>query len=219
MVQYMSKNELEIQQPVNLIQMAIEKSASIETLKGLMDLQERWEANQARKEFKSAMVDFQREKPRLVKTEKAHNSKYNPLPKIQEAIDPVLSAQGLSYRWEQEEHDGKIRITCVLSHISGHEERTYMTAPLDTSGSKNAIQSIGSTVSYLKRYTLEGACGLSSDKDDDAGKPKELPELTPESARWNHAVTAVKQGKMATVKSQYTLSEENEVLIKQLAGV
>lgn len=214
----MSENELQ-QMPANLIQIAIEKGSSVDALEKLMEMQTKWEAKEASKAFKQAMVDFQADKPKLVKTEKAHNSKYNPLPKIQEAVDPVLSAHGLTYRWEQEEVDGRIRITCVVSHILGHSERTYLTAPADTSGSKNAIQSIGSTVSYLKRYTLEGALGLSSDKDDDGAKVTKKPELTPESGRWNQAVVATKAGKIEVVKEQYSLSAENEALLRKEAGI
>lgn len=214
----MSENELQ-QMPANLIQIAIEKGSSVDALEKLMEMQTKWEAKEASKAFKQAMVDFQADKPKLVKTEKAHNSKYNPLPKIQEAVDPVLSAHGLTYRWEQEEVDGRIRITCVVSHILGHSERTYLTAPADTSGSKNAIQSIGSTVSYLKRYTLEGALGLSSDKDDDGAKVTKKPELTPESGRWNQAVLATKDGRIEVVKEQYSLSAENEALLRKEAGI
>ena len=74
-------------------------------------------------------------------------------------------------------------------------------------------------MSYLKRYTLEGALGLSSDKDDDGGKPKEKPALTPESGRWNQAVVATKAGKIEVVKEQYSLSEENEAKLRKEAGI
>lgn len=214
----MSNDELQ-KVPVNLIELAIEKGSGVEQLEKLMQLQVQWEQKEAAKAFKSAMVDFQAKKPKLVKTEKAHNGKYNPLPKIQEAIDPVLSSCGLTYRWEQEEVDGKVRITCVVSHILGHSERTHLTAPLDASGAKNIIQQLGSTVSYLKRYTLEGTLGLSSDKDDDGGKPKDLPELTPTNTRWKHAVNAVKEGKLDVVKTQFKVSPENEALLMKEAGV
>jgi hypothetical protein len=45
-----------------------------------------------------------------------------------------------------------------------------MKAPKDTSGSKNAIQSIASTITYLQRYTLFAATGLAADDQDDDGK-------------------------------------------------
>lgn len=45
-----------------------------------------------------------------------------------------------------------------------------MIAPVDTSGSKNAIQAIGSTVTYLQRYTLLSGCGLAAASTDDDGR-------------------------------------------------
>ena len=45
-----------------------------------------------------------------------------------------------------------------------------MTAPADTSGSKNAIQARGSTVTYLQRYTLLGALGLVTGDEDTDGR-------------------------------------------------
>lgn len=223
----MSENELQ-QMPANLIQIAIEKGSSVDALEKLMEMQTKWEAKEASKAFKQAMVDFQADKPELKKSEKVNvtlktggSMKYSflPLSVIQKTIDPILSKHGLAYRWEQEESEGKIKITCVVSHILGHSERTYLTAPADTSGSKNAIQSIGSTVSYLKRYTLEGALGLSSDKDDDGAKVTKKPELTPESGRWNQAVLATKDGRIEVVKEQYSLSAENEALLRKEAGI
>ena len=48
---------------------------------------------------------------------------------------------------------------------------TKMTAPSDTSGQKNSIQAIASTVTYLQRYTLLAATGITTmDMPDDDGK-------------------------------------------------
>lgn len=205
-----------VNDPRPLLELAIEKGAGVDQLEKLMDLQERWERKEAAKSFKAAMVDFQNNKPVVIKTERAHNSKYAPLAKIQQAVDPVLSQYGISYRWEQsQDENGGITITCIISHVNGHEERTSLTAPKDSSGSKNAIQSLGSTVSYLKRYTLEGAIGLATDKDDDGGNPKPKDELTPKHKSWKAAKESLKN-KSATldaIKKKYELSEENEKLL------
>ena len=51
----------------------------------------------------------------------------------------------------------------------------------DTSGKKNEIQSRGSTITYLQRYTLIGALGLTTaDEDIDARIPQET--ITEEQA-------------------------------------
>jgi hypothetical protein len=51
----------------------------------------------------------------------------------------------------------------------GHSESTSLSASPDTSGSKNAIQAIGSTVSYLQRYTILALTGLATEDMDDDG--------------------------------------------------
>jgi hypothetical protein len=48
-----------------------------------------------------------------------------------------------------------------------------MSAPADKSGGKNDIQAMASTVTYLRRYTLTGALGITTGNDDnDGGKPE-----------------------------------------------
>ena len=58
-------------------------------------------------------------------------------------------------------------MTCVISHRDGYSEETTLTAGNDESGNKNSIQAIGSAATYLQRYTLKLALGLSAAKDDD----------------------------------------------------
>ena len=45
-----------------------------------------------------------------------------------------------------------------------------MESGLDTSGAKNDIQQKGSTQTYLQRYTLIGALGLTTADEDNDGK-------------------------------------------------
>jgi hypothetical protein len=54
----------------------------------------------------------------------------------------------------------------VLAHCDGHAEETTLSGPPDASGSKNAIQAIGSTLSYLQRYSLVQMLGLAAADDD-----------------------------------------------------
>ena len=160
----------QIATPATLLQTAVEQGADLDKLEKLMDLQDRWNAEQARKSFFVAFTEFQSIVPALKKTKQAHNYKYAPLSDIAEQIKTALYECGLSYRFEQcQTEQGAIQITCIVSHVDGHTERNTMTGAADTSGSKNSIQSIGSTVSYLQRYTLIGALGLTTaDEDIDA---------------------------------------------------
>lgn len=174
-----SREELVSRQPTpaTLLEKAIEKGADITQLKELMDLQERWEKKEAKKSFLDALSLFQTMIPVLKKkrTAKINSQKgaysynYADLGSITQEIKKALHECGLSYRWEFAESNDKMRVTCFISHRDGHTEQTTMEAGKDTSGYKNDIQQKGSTQTYLQRYTLIGALGLSTAEDDTDG--------------------------------------------------
>lgn len=153
--------------PMDMLSQAVERGASIEVMTKLMDLRDRWEAGQARKAFDEAVAAAKSEIPVIGKNSTGHNNKrYADFASIARAVDPIITRHGLSYRFRTKQTD-KIEVTCVLSHKAGHSEDTTLAGPADTSGSKNAIQAIGSTLTYLQRYTLVQALGLAASEDDD----------------------------------------------------
>lgn len=168
----METETLAIQQvtPTNLIAQAIEKGLDVAALEKLMELQERYEANQARKAFFESFTRFQASAPDIRKTKevafKDTKYKFAPLADICRQLSDPLEKNELSYRWEIQDDATTIKVTCLVSHILGHTERTTMQASPDTTGSKNAIQARGSAIEYLKRYTLVGALGLSTTDSD-----------------------------------------------------
>jgi len=170
-------SELTVTTPQSLLSQAIEKGLDVEALSKLMDLQERWQANQARKLFFEAFTKFQTEVPEIRKTKDVsfNQTKYQyaPLSDITRQIGKTLEKNGLSYRWEIKDDADQLQVTCLVSHIEGHTETTTMSAKADTSGAKNAIQARGSAIEYLKRYTLIGALGISTADSDIDGR---LPE-------------------------------------------
>lgn len=91
-----------------------------------------------------------------------------------------LAEVGISHQWEVEQKDGVITVTCILTHAQGHNERTRMHGPPDPSGSKNAIQAIGSAVTYLQRYTLLAATGLAAKDIDTDGRSPGIEFITAE---------------------------------------
>lgn len=164
--------------PQSLLKLAIEKGVDIQQLKELMDLQERWEKKEARKAFFEALSRFQTLVPVLKKNKTAninsqkgaYSYKFSDLGSITQQIRKPLHACGLSYRWEFSEAGEKLKVTCLLSHKDGHTEITSMEACKDDTGGKNAIQQKGSAHTYLERYTLIGALGLSTADEDNDGK-------------------------------------------------
>ncbi|NIT58390.1 MAG: hypothetical protein GWN00_19835 [Aliifodinibius sp.] len=159
----------QITTPMQLLAIATQGDADVDKLERLMAMQERWEASQAQKAFFEALSDFQSKVPSIKKMKDGHNYKYAPLSDIAEQIRETLRECGISYRFEQK-HDERITVTCIITHIDGHSERTTMSGQADQSGSKNGIQAIGSTVTYLQRYTLIGALGITTADEDMDGR-------------------------------------------------
>lgn len=160
--------------PAALLQLAVAKDLDLTKLEKLMELQERWEANQARKTFLESMSKFQNEVPALEKTKlvsfNTTRYKYAPLGEIAATIKEKMFECGLCHRWEIKDTDTAIECTCIISHKAGHSEKTTMSAQKDNSGGKNEIQQRGSTITYLQRYTLIAGLGLSTaDEDNDGG--------------------------------------------------
>ena len=164
--------------PSELLRFAIDKGADLERLEKLMDLQDRWQAAEAKRAFDRAMADFKATAPSLVKSRQVSFGgkggtayKHAELDKITQKLAPALARVGLSHSWRVEQGE-RIRVTCRLAHRDGHAEEVSLMAQPDTSGSKNPIQAIGSTITYLSRYSLLAVTGLATGTDDDDGQPE-----------------------------------------------
>lgn len=169
--------------PMAMLQLAIQQGADLDKLEKLMGLQDRWEKNEARKQFVAAMAEFKKHPLEIHKNKGADfenrsggrtKYKYATLENVCKQIIAGLSAVGISHDWKTSQEAKVIKVTCVLTHVAGHSESTSLEAAPDESGGKNAIQAIGSTVTYLSKYTLLAATGIAvKDQDDaDAGPGK-----------------------------------------------
>jgi hypothetical protein len=162
--------------PMEMLDRALSSGAGPETLEKLMALQERWEASQARKAFDEAIAAAKAQIPPITRSAKGHNDKkYADFAAIASVVDPILSQHGLSYRFRSKQ-DERINVTCILSHRGGHSEETTLSGPADTTGNKNAVQAIGSTLTYLQRYSLVQALGLAAAHDDDGNGEEKISE-------------------------------------------
>lgn len=176
-------NEIVAQQsaptPMQMIELAVSKGASVEQLTQLMDLQERWNAAEARKAFVVALNAFKADPPTIYKNTAVDftspkgrtHYKHATLDNVSGLIGAGLAKVGIAHRWETEQFDGgAIKVTCILTHSLGHSERVWLQAGRDDSGNKNHIQAVVSTVTYLERQTLLSATGMAVSNTDDDGR-------------------------------------------------
>jgi hypothetical protein len=159
-----------------LARAASDPSVDAVKLEQLWKIHEAMRESRAKSAFVEAMAHFKRNPPMILKakaveftTQRGTTSyKHATLAMVCRAVVEALSKFGISHRWSTEQmQGGRIRVTCVLTHELGHSESTTLEGSPDDSGGKNAIQAIGSAVTYLQRYTLLAACGLATDDMDD----------------------------------------------------
>lgn len=168
--------------PPQILMRAIERGADLSLIDKLMDMQDRWEDRKARQEFNQAITAAKAEIEPVKRTNKSHMGKYENLADISKAISNILAENGLSYRFRTDNKNGQICVTCIIAHKSGYSEENTLCSDADKSGSKNSIQAIGSAVTYLERYTLKAALGLSASHDDD-GNSADLEKNISENQR------------------------------------
>lgn len=214
--------------PLNLIELAIKSNADIDKLEKLMNMQKEWEARQAYKAYLDAKSLFislcpviKKNKSTYVKTDKGgYGYKWADTGNIHNQIKNALFQCRLSYSHKMmEKENGKIEVTCVLSHGDGHSESFPMEAGLDNSGAKNLIQQKASTITYLERYTLLGALGISTADEDNDGKTHSQPKQEDRSeedvlADWQAAVDGC-----ATVAALTVLFNKNRKTIEPMPKV
>jgi hypothetical protein len=174
--------------PMELIQVALNQKADIGHFERLMALQERWEANRARRGFVMALNAFKADAPEILKNQRVDYTTrdgdrvsydHATLDNVCRAATQGLSKHGISHRWTIVQNgDGLIRVTCILTHDLGHSEETTMVSGADQSGKKNAIQAIASAVTYLERYTLLAATGLAAANTDNDARGVDAPMET-----------------------------------------
>lgn len=181
--------------PMELYKIALQKGASVEVMNQLLQLQERVEAMSARKAFNAAISAARAELPVIVKNARVNydakqsNGKvdyvHETLAQIAAQIDPILARHGLSYRFRPgQPAPGQLSVTCVISHELGHSEENTLAAGVDVGAGKNHLQAIGSATTYLSRYTLKAALGLSAaEHDDDASSVQDAPRPRPSVPR------------------------------------
>ena len=179
---------------VDMIQrLVLNPDADLDKLERMLAMKERMEAQSASIAFARALSDARAEIPPITKDatvdygkgEKRTTYRHETLAGIARVIDPILSKHGLSYRYRTIQGNGGVCVTCVIQHSGGHSEETSLSGAPDGSGSKNGFQAVGSAVTYLQRYTLKAALGLSAEVDDDAqaATPRHEPRAEPQQQR------------------------------------
>lgn len=166
----------------NVIERALSNpSTGVDVLERLLAMQERVNAQQAKTAYTVALATLQpllpviTERGRIIIKEKGtekviQDTSFARWEDINEEIRPLLAEHGFALNFSNgRSPEGLVRVTTLLKHIGGHQEETYFDLPHDSTGSKNAVQAIGSSTSYAKRYGTLSILNITTKGEDDDG--------------------------------------------------
>lgn len=153
---------------------AASPDVDVAKLEKLLELQERMMAREAEIAYNQAFARMQPKLPRIPKNGKIDLGKGKPLSfaryeDLDAAIRPVLTQEGFTLSFTSEPTDKGVLMTATLAHSLGHARESKMQLPPDAGPGRNALQAIGSSHSYGKRYLTAGILNLVMEDADDDG--------------------------------------------------
>ena len=154
---------------------AADKSVDVNKMQALLQMRAELQAHEAARAFYSAFARMQGELPSISKDGKIKDkigrvqSTFAYWEDINKAITPILKAHGFVLMFQTKESDGTVFIRGTLAHESGHKETSEIRLPADEGGAKNAVQALGSSVSYGKRYMACALLNINTHGEDDDG--------------------------------------------------
>lgn len=203
---------------INVIERAsTNPEVDIDKMERLLVMHERITERDAKAAFSAAMAEMQGELPTV--SEKGEisvngqvRSKYARFEDINEAVRPILRKHGFAVSFRTKTDSQSISVTGILSHKQGHSEETTMQLPADLSGAKNTVQSVGSSVSYGKRYVLQAMLNITTSGEDDDGRAAGLLDSEKAQAELNghlNYVALVRDIFQTIAAIKLSLSEED----------
>lgn len=201
-----------------MIHAGLSQNVPIADMERLYALRQRAIEDNAKRDYVAAMSAFRAEPIRIDKNKHvsfpgrdggaAVDFHHAELSDVTEVVGPIMSKHGLSFRWNPRREGERVFVDTIIEHANGHRETVTLDGPLDASGKKNAIQQLGSTITYLQRYGLMAALGVAAkgqDNDGKDGKSEDI-ELSPEEK--------AEQDKIDSLYDKMKLSETIEELRK-----
>ena len=132
-------------------------------------------------ELLAALEAVQAEMPTMPKNSQAYGYKYTDLDTITQTIKPILHKHALAYMQSiGSTMQGQVTLTTRLFNSNGQYIEDTVALPIITSTKNNEAQTLGMSITYMRRYALCAMLGITSDEDVDANtEKKEQPQKQP----------------------------------------
>ena len=124
-----------------------------------------------------AQANVQKEIEDIAKDSEGYGYNYTSYDALVKHLRPLLTKHGISFIQMPVGHDNQIGVRTVYMHTSGEWISSVVLSPIVESRQMNVYQSVGSAITYFRRYSLSAFVGIASDEDNDAStvqvKPKQ----------------------------------------------
>ena len=94
----------------------------------------------------------------------AFKSRYASLAEVLETVKSVAAKHRLAIVQNLDSEEGKVTVLTAFRHIDG---TVFPSGRLSVKAEGLTPQQIGSAITYLRRQSLQTACGIATDLDDD----------------------------------------------------
>ncbi len=206
----------------SLLAMAIDKNFDADKLEKLIALKNSEQERMAKEDFERNFQLMQVEYPTITRTKEVKRKsgellyKFCPLSNIMKLFGPLLSQHGFSWRWEKTPIADKIiRITSIIAGY-GHEKRASIDIPIISPPNEatNAIQQVGSSISYGERYSFMANAGIVISGEDDDGKKAasdKAHDNPSADAGFEEIMALVPKEKQGQYRDQWDVAETKEL--------
>jgi hypothetical protein len=163
---------------MDMLNRAVSSGASLDMVEKLMTLQERWEANQARKAFDNAMAAAKAEIPNITKNREVDftsqkgrtHYRYEDLGEIARVVSPILAKHGLSYRYRTTSPSMSPSPSPASYHIATGISRKTRSAPAATRAATRTAFRRSDQRHLFAADDAQGRAGPAVSNDDDGKK-------------------------------------------------
>ncbi|WP_273789957.1 ERF family protein [Bartonella sp. ML70XJBT] len=204
-----------------ILNRALENDVDMDRLERLIALREKEIERQNYQSFISDLSAMQIEYQKIQKNSINTHTKsiYATLDQYIDAVKDTLAKYhfALFYRIKSQTTTN-VTIEITLSHPSGNQISTEGTFPIDGQGSKNNIQSVGSTITYARRYLLGMLLNVTSDEDDTDGNTL-IAGVTPEQMNEIRELIEQTQAKESDILSFIGVKNLTQMSYKQAQTV
>jgi len=140
------------------------------------------------------------------KVNPAFRSNYADLASVIEAVQPLFE-HGLCFSQLTHTAGAEVTVRTILRHVSG---QTLDCGSMTARAKDESAQAVGSVLTYLRRYSLQTACGIASADDDGNAGQHSPPRQTPaERKAEHHASWPADQGRYFAELARLEVSKED----------